>query len=57
MTEMSVVIADLIQCFEWNANHGVLNMDEGPGLTAPRAEDFVCVPLARQDRPMIFTST
>ncbi|KVH94592.1 cytochrome P450 [Cynara cardunculus var. scolymus] len=58
MRELPVVIAGLIQCFEWNVNgKQVLDMDERAGLTAPRAADFVCVPSVRENSPMIFTST
>nr|AGV40781.1 flavone synthase [Saussurea medusa] len=59
MKELPVVIAGLIQCFEWNINEKqVLDMDERAGLTAPRAADFVCVPSIREDSPKSFiTST
>ncbi|PON87936.1 Cytochrome P450, E-class, group I [Trema orientale] len=39
-------LASMLQCFEWKAN-GIVNMDEGPGLTLPRAHSLVCVPTAR----------
>ncbi|PON58146.1 Cytochrome P450, E-class, group I [Parasponia andersonii] len=39
-------LASMLQCFEWKAN-GIVNMDEGPGLTLPRAHSLVCVPKAR----------
>ncbi|KAI5322116.1 hypothetical protein L3X38_031188 [Prunus dulcis] len=50
------VLAALIQCFDWKVDGSdckkmngddVLEMDERPGLTAPRAHDLVCVPVAR----------
>ncbi|ONH99047.1 hypothetical protein PRUPE_6G007200 [Prunus persica] len=50
------VLAALIQCFNWKVDGSdckkmngddVLEMDERPGLTAPRAHDLVCVPVAR----------
>nr|Q9XGT9.1 RecName: Full=Cytochrome P450 93B2; AltName: Full=Flavone synthase II; Short=FNSII [Gerbera hybrid cultivar]AAD39549.1 flavone synthase II [Gerbera hybrid cultivar] len=48
MRELSVVIANLIQCFDWDVvGERLLNTDERAGLTAPRAVDFVCVPLER----------
>nr|AAF04115.1 flavone synthase II [Callistephus chinensis] len=57
MRELPVVIAGLIQCFEWNANDKeVLSMDERAGLTAPRAVDLEFVPLMRQNCPNIFVS-
>ncbi|KAH0997259.1 hypothetical protein GBA52_021123 [Prunus armeniaca] len=46
----------LITCFDWKVDGSdckkmngddVLEMDERPGLTAPRAHDLVCVPVAR----------
>ncbi|XP_071691704.1 cytochrome P450 93B2-like [Rutidosis leptorrhynchoides] len=56
MRELPVVIAGLIQCFEWNANgEKGLKMDERPGLTAPRAVDFEFVPLVREDCPKVFS--
>ncbi|XP_008224175.1 PREDICTED: licodione synthase-like [Prunus mume] len=50
------VLAALIQCFDWKVDGSdckkmngddVLEMDERPGLTAPRAHDLVCVPVVR----------
>ncbi|KAF3453811.1 hypothetical protein FNV43_RR04252 [Rhamnella rubrinervis] len=51
------LLAGLIQCFDWkvvgplgekmDAGDSVLSMDERPGMTAPRAHDLVCVPVAR----------
>uniref|UniRef100_A0A803P655 Cytochrome P450 n=1 Tax=Cannabis sativa TaxID=3483 RepID=A0A803P655_CANSA len=40
-------LASMLQCFEWNVENGSVNMDEGPGLTLPRAHSLVCVPKAR----------
>ncbi|KAI3751112.1 hypothetical protein L2E82_22158 [Cichorium intybus] len=58
MRELLVVVAVLIQCFEWNVNgNQVLNTDERAGLTAPRAVDFVCVPSLRENSPKIFPSS
>ncbi|KAI7726793.1 hypothetical protein M8C21_010785 [Ambrosia artemisiifolia] len=54
MRQLPVVIASLIQCFEWNVNDKqALNMDERGGLTAPRATDLVCLPLVRKNAPFI----
>ncbi|XP_022151659.1 cytochrome P450 93A2-like [Momordica charantia] len=38
----------MIQCFDWKANggDGKVDMEEGPGLTLPRAQPLVCVPMA-----------
>ncbi|MBA0783403.1 hypothetical protein Gotri_001123, partial [Gossypium trilobum] len=47
--ELPVTLAALIQCFDWklpNVDGGV-DMSERAGLTAPRAHDLKCVPLAR----------
>ncbi|XP_050113368.1 licodione synthase-like [Malus sylvestris] len=50
------VLAAMIQCFDWkvvgsdhnNMNRDdVLEMDERPGFTTPRAHDLVCIPVAR----------
>ncbi|KAJ9565207.1 hypothetical protein OSB04_001173 [Centaurea solstitialis] len=58
MRELPVVIASLIQCFEWNVDgKHVFNMDERAGLTAPRAADFVCLPSVRENSPRVFMST
>ncbi|KAK7262408.1 hypothetical protein RJT34_29981 [Clitoria ternatea] len=57
MRELPTIIGALIQCFEWKMvdsqgqilDHGksTLNMDERPGLTVPRANNLVGVPIAR----------
>lgn len=55
MRELPVVIAGLIQCFDWNVNDKhVLITDERAGLTAPRSEDFVFVPSVRENCPKNF---
>ncbi|XP_015874250.2 licodione synthase [Ziziphus jujuba] len=52
------LLAGMVQCFDWKVvggktndddddHHQVLKMDERPGMTAPRAHDLVCVPVAR----------
>ncbi|XP_008240968.1 PREDICTED: cytochrome P450 93A3-like [Prunus mume] len=44
-------LAAMIQCFEWKLDggngSGIVDMEEGPGLTLPRAHPLVCVPVAR----------
>ncbi|KAK7312505.1 hypothetical protein VNO77_36410 [Canavalia gladiata] len=57
MRELPTIIGALIQCFEWKMfdskgkmlEHGksLINMDERPGLTAPRANDLIAIPVAR----------
>ncbi|XP_045826512.1 cytochrome P450 93B16-like [Trifolium pratense] len=56
MRQLPTVIGTLIQCFEWKMldsnckilDHGKkIDMDERPGLTAPRANDLICIPVAR----------
>ncbi|XP_015952541.2 cytochrome P450 93B16-like [Arachis duranensis] len=56
MRELPAIIGALVQCFDWNMldskekllDHGIpIDMDERPGLTAPRAHDLICIPLAR----------
>ncbi|PWA83895.1 cytochrome P450 [Artemisia annua] len=43
----------IIFCFDWKAGKdGILanvDMDEGPGLTLPRANPLIFVPIARLD--------
>ncbi|KAI3760588.1 hypothetical protein L1987_50985 [Smallanthus sonchifolius] len=43
----------MIQCFEWtagkNGNITIVDTDEGIGITLPRANPLVCVPVARLD--------
>lgn len=53
MKMLPALIAALIQCFDWKvsgkkmSNDKVLEMDERPGFTTPRASDLVCVPVVR----------
>ena len=56
MRELPTVIGALVQCFEWkmlDSESKILDqgkkidMDERPGLTAPRANDLFCIPVAR----------
>ncbi|CAL5211367.1 unnamed protein product [Lathyrus oleraceus] len=56
MRELPTVIGALVQCFEWKMidseskilGYGKkIDMDERPGLTAPRANDLICIPVAR----------
>ncbi|KAJ0735618.1 putative 3,9-dihydroxypterocarpan 6A-monooxygenase [Helianthus annuus] len=48
-----VTLGSMIQCFTWKAgNYGNLtsvDMEEGIGITLPRANPLVCVPVARLD--------
>lgn len=39
-------LAAMIQCFEWKVS-GKLDMEEAPGITLPRANPLVCVPITR----------
>ncbi|OMO95638.1 Cytochrome P450 [Corchorus olitorius] len=49
MQEVPTTLAAMIQCFDWKLPGGaaVVDMAERPGLTAPRAQDLHCVPVAR----------
>ncbi|XP_071715834.1 cytochrome P450 93A3-like [Rutidosis leptorrhynchoides] len=53
LTVVHVTLGTLIQCFEWkagkNGNLIDVDMEEGVGLTLPRANPLVCVPTARLD--------
>lgn len=39
-------LAAMLQCFEWKIN-GKVDMEEGPGITLPKANPLVCFPVAR----------
>ncbi|KAJ0026104.1 hypothetical protein Pint_06942 [Pistacia integerrima] len=56
MQELPTTLAAMIQCFNWKVvnpegvemkGNDLVDMSERPGLTAPRAHDLVCVPVAR----------
>ncbi|KAJ0087334.1 hypothetical protein Patl1_06876 [Pistacia atlantica] len=56
MQELPTTLAAMIQCFNWKVvnpegveikGNDLVDLSERPGLTAPRAHDLVCVPLAR----------
>ncbi|CAM8958491.1 unnamed protein product [Rhodiola kirilowii] len=52
MMELPMVFAAMVQCFEWklpgsSGEKMMVDMTEQPGLTAPRANDLLCVPVAR----------
>ncbi|KAM5584887.1 licodione synthase-like [Rosa sericea] len=54
MNMVPSLVAAMIQCFDWKVipskklnNDDVVEMDEKPGLTTPRANDLVCFPAAR----------
>ncbi|MBA0642882.1 hypothetical protein Goklo_027215 [Gossypium klotzschianum] len=39
-------LAIMIQCFDWKVD-GSVDMEEGPGLTLPRAHPLICAPILR----------
>ncbi|GKB21788.1 cytochrome P450 93A3-like protein [Tanacetum coccineum] len=53
MQVIQVTLGAMVQCFEWKAGEKgdmtQVDMEEGPGLTLPRAHPLVCVPVARLD--------
>ncbi|XVF30075.1 hypothetical protein REPUB_Repub16aG0025600 [Reevesia pubescens] len=59
MQELPTTLAAMIQCFDWKFTKpntgGVVDMTERPGLTAPRAQDLECVPVARFN-PALFVT-
>ncbi|KAL8261677.1 hypothetical protein R6Q59_025726 [Mikania micrantha] len=48
-----ITLGAMIQCFEWkagrNGNLSTVDMEEGIGITLPRANPLVCIPVARLD--------
>ncbi|KAL9672904.1 hypothetical protein QQ045_029157 [Rhodiola kirilowii] len=50
MQVVQTAVADLVQCFDWEVGKGgKVSMDEGSGLTLPRAHPLICVPVVRLD--------
>ncbi|KAF9591812.1 hypothetical protein IFM89_008462 [Coptis chinensis] len=52
MQQVPTVLAALVQCFDWKVTGHkkdpiMLNMDERPGLTVPRAHPLILIPIAR----------
>ncbi|KAI3760589.1 hypothetical protein L1987_50986 [Smallanthus sonchifolius] len=50
---VQTTLGAMIQCFEWktgkNESLATVDMEEGIGLTLPRANPLVCIPVARLD--------
>ncbi|XP_068339112.1 (2S)-flavanone 2-hydroxylase-like [Pyrus communis] len=56
---LPALLGAMVQCFDWkvdgvnqkhtNGDERVLEMDERPGVTTPRAHDLICIPVARFD--------
>ncbi|MFS7977334.1 putative 3,9-dihydroxypterocarpan 6A-monooxygenase [Helianthus anomalus] len=50
---IQTTLGSMIQCFDWKAgedgNLSSVDMEEGPGITLPRANPLVCIPVARID--------
>ncbi|KAL2466167.1 Cytochrome [Abeliophyllum distichum] len=45
---VQTTLAAMIQCFEWKVEgNGTVDMEEGPGLTLPKAHPLICFPVAR----------
>lgn len=40
-------LAAMIQCFDWKVDGINVDMEEGPGLTLPRAHPLICTPVPR----------
>ncbi|WCJ33955.1 Cytochrome P450 93A3 [Euphorbia peplus] len=45
---IQTTVGAMIQCFDWKVN-GRVDMEEGIGLTLPRANPLICVPVTRLD--------
>ncbi|CAM8976264.1 unnamed protein product [Rhodiola kirilowii] len=51
MQVVQTALADLVQYFDWEVGKGgKVSMDEGIGLTLPRAHPLICIRVARLDR-------
>ncbi|KAL0404972.1 UNVERIFIED_CONTAM: cytochrome [Sesamum radiatum] len=48
---VETTLAAMIQCFEWKVEggNGTVDMEEGPGITLPKAHHLVCSPVVRLD--------
>ncbi|KAJ0521121.1 putative 3,9-dihydroxypterocarpan 6A-monooxygenase [Helianthus annuus] len=50
---IQTTLGSMIQCFDWKAgedgNLSSVDMEEGLGITLPRANPLVCIPVARLD--------
>ncbi|KAJ0110319.1 hypothetical protein Patl1_01389 [Pistacia atlantica] len=46
---VQATLSAMIQCFDWKLSGGgvTADMEEGPGLTLPRAHPLICVPVTR----------
>ncbi|KAK4404921.1 cytochrome [Sesamum angolense] len=46
---VQTTLAAMVQCFEWKVEggNGTVDMEEGPGLTLPKAHHLVCSPVVR----------
>ncbi|CAN4094797.1 unnamed protein product [Withania somnifera] len=54
---VQISLASMIQCFEWKVSDrgkSKVDMEEAPGITLPRANPLVCIPVTRLNP---FTST
>nr|GEW82188.1 cytochrome P450 93A3-like [Tanacetum cinerariifolium] len=53
MQVAQVTLGVMVQCFEWKAGEkgdmAQVDMEEGHGITLPRANPLICVPVARLD--------
>ena len=55
MQVVQMSLAAMVQCFEWKVDekNGLVDMEEGPGMTLPRAHPLICVPVSRlYDSPL-----
>lgn len=51
---VQVTVGVLVQCFDWEVEGGGrVGMEEGPGLTLPRAKSLVCVPVVASGSPLL----
>ncbi|KVI12065.1 3,9-dihydroxypterocarpan 6A-monooxygenase-like [Cynara cardunculus var. scolymus] len=58
MQVAQVTLGVMVQCFEWRVGEeGRVDMKEGPGITLPRANPLVCVPVVRFDLDSVIPVT
>ncbi|KAL3819890.1 hypothetical protein ACJIZ3_005795 [Penstemon smallii] len=50
---VGIMLGSMIQCFDWNVFGGNVDMEEGIGITLPRAHPLICLPVAKVDYDLL----